>query len=115
MPAAIKLSFLTLLVLCGSAIGSASAYGETPQSGYERLNSQEVRLVKSAACPASGADFGCKINPDSKSPDIAAILFGSVNNSNECQECIKQWCDWECSGFGDECPSCIKRWCDWEC
>ena len=88
MPAAIKLSFLALLVLCGSAVGSAGADGKTPQSDYESASSQELRLVQSAACPPFGADVGCQTDPVSESPGVTAVLLGSANSSNDCQACI---------------------------
>jgi hypothetical protein len=34
---------------------------------------------------------------------------------DRCNQCIQQWCSFECSGIGNTCAPCMKRWCDFEC
>jgi hypothetical protein len=69
-----------------------------------------------AKCAAKKSSDSCWVTGSQGSPTIAQILFPNPNASGQsCSDCIKQWCDWECSGYGDECPACMKQYCDWEC
>jgi hypothetical protein len=34
---------------------------------------------------------------------------------NKCNQCIQQWCSFDCSGIGDRCAPCMQQWCDFEC
>lgn len=95
---------LIVLMFFLGVVNAVSANEELLAAAPVESQSVNVAQIFSSDITYRIATFETSINSEMKNSQSAA-----------CAACIRQWCEFECAGYGDGCARCMITWCDYEC